>query len=55
MYLQEVDNPSKEGIIHHGPRFIGVKGLVLWTTLPGDQPASYQLVGGVIAYQGDDG
>ena len=53
IYPLEGDNPSKGGLIPRRPFFLLVKGHVLW--LPMDEFASYQLVGGVRAYQGKDG
>ena len=48
IYLQVGDNSEKSETITDGP-FKG-KDLLL-----GDEPASHQLVGRVMAYQGDDG
>ena len=47
------DNSKKLGLIpdiHGWPH-----GLVVESFSAGDGPAAYQLVGGVVAYQGDDG
>ena len=38
----------REGILR--PLKLGPQGLALW-----DEPAAYQLVGGVMAHQGEDG
>ena len=51
--LQLWDKPGKLGLIPDmtsGRMAGGGKRLVVW-----DGPAAYQLVGGVMAYQGDDG
>ena len=45
------DSSAKAGVIPHEPSLLG-KALN-WA--PKDKPASYQLVGEVMAYQGDDG
>jgi hypothetical protein len=47
------DNPRKRGLIpdiHFLPHGGGWKDFLAWDGL-----AAYQLVGGVMAYQGDDG
>jgi len=47
------DKPGKLGLIpdvHSAAHVVGWKGF-----LAGDGPAAYQLVGGVMAYQGGDG
>ena len=47
------DNPKKLGLI---PDVTAVRMDRWWKGFPaGDGPAAYQLVGGVMAYQGDDG
>jgi hypothetical protein len=46
------DSPPKGGVILDNPDVSSGKGRN-WP--PKDEPASYQLVGRVIAYQGDDG
>lgn len=52
-YPQHRDNPGKPGLIpdmHLGWHHLRWKAFAA-----GDGPAAYQLVGGVTAYQGDDG
>jgi hypothetical protein len=51
------DKPGKLGLIPDMTfSRMGVGGkCVLWGVSAGDGPAAYQLVGGVMAYQGDDG
>ncbi len=51
---EERDNSSKELLIPHV--VTGVRGLVSkWSNPLREEPASHQLVGRVMAYQGDDG
>jgi hypothetical protein len=47
------DKPWKRGLIPDG-----TAGCMVWwwkASVVQDEPAAYQLVGGVMAYQGDDG
>jgi hypothetical protein len=54
IYLGVGNNPAKAGLIPHTTCtvMVQVKGRN-WP--PFEEPMSYQLVGGVTAYQGDDG
>ena len=52
------DKPGKLGLIPdmtHGRMVVGGKPGYICFWVVGDGPAAYQLVGGVMAYQGDDG